>query len=119
MFKELRKFGLVVGSIFLIISLRLTILTPVAIILLSLGLIKPVLLKYPYLAWMSLSLIMGKISTTVILTFTFVFLIIPLSLTLKILKKDLLKLKTNKQQSSYWISINNDIQDKNSYEKQY
>jgi len=59
-------------------------------------------------AWMKLAHVMGFVMTRVILTVTYVLIIVPTGLIFKLMGKDLLDRKLNKNAESYWISAESD-----------
>lgn len=80
----------------------------VAIILLSLiSLLKPNWLSGLKKIWIAFSHLMKKITTRVALALIFYLVIGPIGLILKINKKDILKLKKNNNNQSYWIEVTN------------
>lgn len=77
-----------------------------------------VLLKPLHKAWMTLSLMMSKITSALILSVIFYLIITPLKLAVKLSGKDPLNLKFNKNNgaNSYWLEKKPN--QKTSYEKQ-
>jgi len=105
-----RSFGVVFSIFFLIISLwplksgnelNLFLLLISAIFLL-LGLTNSKLLSPLNIIWFKFGLFLGKIVSPVVMGIIFFFVVTPISLILKIFKKDVLNLKKNKK-NSYWI----------------
>jgi len=93
--RELRNFGLLVGVVFAALGLLFWLrgkahypyfLVP-SILLLLFGAAFPTALKYVYIAWMSLAIVLGFIVSTLILTLFFVFVITPIGLAARILGK--------------------------------
>lgn len=111
--KELRKFALTISIGIAAISAILLGRGQIAgIYLLSLsGLILLCALVAPFWliplewTWMKFAHYLGNISTYVLLTLTYFLIITPLGLLLRILGKDLLALKRDKNRKSYWIPI--------------
>jgi cytochrome b subunit of formate dehydrogenase len=109
--KELRKFGLTVGAVLLIISgflfwkqrAAFTYFAVSGGALIVFGLLAPTALKPLFRVWMSFAVIMGFIMTRVILTVIYFFLFTPIALVLKLLGKDLLEERWDKTATSYWI----------------
>ena len=101
--KELRDFGLLVGSLFpIIIGFFLPLLTGhdfrnwtlfFGVILIIFALLKPRYLVYPYKFWMLAGHIMGIINSNLILGIVFVFVLQPISIFMKFIGYDPLKLK--------------------------
>jgi hypothetical protein len=106
-----KKFGLTLGIIFSFLGLaplmaqhpiRLWALI-VGFIFISLALTKPKLLSMPNLYWSKLGLLLGKIISPFVLFLLFFLVFLPIGLLLKVFRKDILNLKINKEQQSYWI----------------
>ena len=105
-----RSFGIVFFIFFLIISLfplkngndiNLYLLS-ISSIFLILGLANSKLLSPLNLIWFKFGLFLGKIVSPVVMGIIFFFVITPISLILKIFRKDVLNLKKNNK-NSYWI----------------
>tara|TARA_Y100000996_G_C22055332_1_gene450874 strand:- start:43 stop:432 length:390 start_codon:yes stop_codon:yes gene_type:complete len=81
----IRSWSLIIGLIFLILGLiNSKILTPLNII------------------WMKLGMYLGIIISPIVMGIVFFLVVTPISLIMKILKKDVLNLSINKEKS-YWI----------------
>ena len=83
------------------------------------GIILPIVLKPAYMIWMIFAVILGWFMTRVILSLLFYLIITPIGLFLRILGKDLLGLKEEKNQKSYWNMRNSEKEQKQNYEKQF
>ena len=124
--KSLRKFGITVGGIFILIGLWFLyqnvfeaakyILLVVGIILLFGGLFSPKKLNGVYKRWMGFAFALGWIMSRVILSVLFVFVITPIGFLAKIFGKEFLDIKFNDNKNSYWIP--KESKDTN-YEKMY
>lgn len=113
--RALRNFGLVVGGVFAAIAALVAwrngwTLTPWAVglggpalVLMALGLVAPGVLHPVYKVWMGLAVVLGFVMTRVILTVVFVGLVIPIGLVLRLVGKDLLRLKLDPAADSYWL----------------
>ena len=110
--KELRKFGLWVGGVFVGIGLLYLwrhrplypwFITP-GIALMFFGLVAPRLLKYIYVIWMTLAMVMGFVVSHVILTMFFFLVITPIGLVARLAGKDFLSLKLDRSAPSYWVT---------------
>ena len=73
----------------------------VAMLLLVLALVKPLWLRLFRLAWDKLGHVLGIINTFILLTLFYFMILTPLSLVMRLLAKDILKLKRNKH-DTYW-----------------
>ena len=109
--KKLREFGLVVGfGLPIIIGFLIPLLFShnfrirtlfVACPLLIFAISRPISLLYPYKAWMSLGYLLGKINSNLILGLIYIFLVVPISFFMKILKFDPLRRKKINKKSYY------------------
>lgn len=95
--KELRRFGLVVGGIFALLSIWELWLGVLGTILILGGIILPRALKWPYKFWLGLGLILGFIVSHVVLTILFYLVITPIA----IVKRSVTK-KPNIEPTTYW-----------------
>jgi hypothetical protein len=86
--RDLRKFGLVVGGVFLLLGGWFLFrnkpagpyfLTP-GVLLVVFGLVAPRSLKIVYIAWMSLAFTMGLLVSTVVLTIFYFLVITPIGI---------------------------------------
>ena len=124
--KSLRKFGITVGSIFVLIGLWFMyqnifevtkyVLLAVGVILLLVGLFSPKKLNSPYKVWMGLAFAMGWVMSRVILSILFLFVITPIALLAKLFRKEFLDIKFNDGKNSYWIPKE---KENTNYEKMY
>lgn len=125
--KDIRSFGITIGIILLIIagflfykekeSFQLFIYIAGSFI--GVGLIVPVILKPIYLIWMMFAVILGWFMTRLILSLLFYLVITPIGLVLRVLGKDLLNLKKQEVQDSYWNMRDPQIEQNQNYEKQF
>ena len=105
-----RSFGLLFFIVFLIIavwpilndnSIRIwSIIT--SLIFLILGVLNSKILTLPKILWIKLGLILGKIIAPIIMGIIYFFVITPIGLLMRLIGKDLLNLKFNKNKT-YWI----------------
>jgi hypothetical protein len=126
--RDLRKFGLVVGGVFALLTVWCWwrgkwfypyLLIP-AVPLLSLGLVWPKSLKWVYLAWMSLALVLGLIVSTILLTIFFYVVVTPIGLLARVAGKDFLSLRLAPQSKSYWLARDNVTpKQRDEYERQF
>jgi len=108
--KDLRKFGLTVGGVLVIIAVFLFYFEkPAAIyfaiigaILILTGLIYPTILKPLNKVWMGLAIVLGFIMSRVILTIFFYIILTPISLLAKLFRKKFMVLKYDKSAKTYW-----------------
>jgi hypothetical protein len=110
--RDLRKFGFTVGGVFALLACwfyfrhKAAWVWPLwpAVPLLSLGLIAPGLLRWPYLAWMSFAFLLGFIVSTVLLTLFYYLVITPIGFIARFAGKDFLTMRPASARASYWIS---------------
>jgi len=115
--KKLREFGFLIGFGFPIIIgwlipsiyghfFRIWTLF-IAIPFLTLGILKPHLLFYPYKAWIVIGLILGWINSRIILGLIFLLVLQPISLIMKIFGYDPLREKKKGNEISFRESKKN------------
>ena len=124
---DLRKFGITVGVILLIIAgflfwkekVSFQLVLAVGIILFAFGITIPVLLKPVYLVWMIFATILGWLMTRVILSLLFYVIFTPIGLISRLFRKQFLELRWDRSQDTYWNYRATKHVKKESYEKQF
>lgn len=130
---DVRSFGWTVGGAFL--ALWLAFIGPVhyfsdyikgghypalmwiGIVLVVLGTVAPVILRPVYLLWMTMAVALGFVMTRVILTIFYYLVLTPTGMIFRILGKDLLDRKVDREgRKSYWIEKEYLIEDRSRYE---
>ena len=117
--KILREFGLLIGFIFPILvgwllpaiggdSFKVWPLL-VSLPLLIIAIIKPLLLSFPYKVWMKIGNILGWLNSHLILGFIFIVILIPISIAMKIIGYDPLRLKKHRQKSYREIKVESEV----------
>ena len=111
--RELKKFGLIVGSVFFIIGgygyfrswpeIVVTILLAAGILLLLAGAIIPDKLKHVHRIWMGAAFAIGWLVSRLILVILFYFVLVPVGFVARILGKEFVDADFRKQKESYWI----------------
>ena len=111
--KQLRQFGLMVGSVLVLIGLwklywgkhetARIILWSVGGLLMTAGAIVPKLLTPVYWLWMKLAHLLGWVNTRLLLGIIFFVIITPMAIVMKIFGRDALNRKIDKNIVSYWI----------------
>ena len=108
-----KSFGIVFFIVFFIIAIfpllsnneiRLWSLI-ISIIFLILGLLNSKLLTPLNKIWFKFGILLGKIISPLVMGLIFFFVVTPIGILMRILKKDLLNLKFNKK-TTYWIEKN-------------
>ncbi len=108
-----RNFGIVFFVVFLLIALypiikqneiRLWSLI-ISLSFLVLGILNSKLLSPLNRLWFKFGLFLGKIISPIVMGIIFFFVVTPIGLLMRLLKKDLLSLKFNNEKS-YWIKKN-------------
>tara|TARA_Y100000739_G_C20351946_1_gene348178 strand:+ start:119 stop:532 length:414 start_codon:yes stop_codon:yes gene_type:complete len=125
--KDIRNFGITIGTVLLIIAGLLfykekdsfQIFIYLSGSFSGLGIIFPVLLRPIYISWMIFSIVLGWFMTRLILSLIFYLVITPIGLILKIIGKDLLELKKQEVNESFWNLRNSEFQQNQNYEKQF
>ena len=109
-----RSFGVVFFIVFLFIALypitysediRIWSLI-ISFIFIILGLLNSKILTPLNKLWFQFGVILGKIISPIIMGIIFFLVVTPIGLIMKVLGKDLLRLKYNKKDNTYWIEKN-------------
>jgi hypothetical protein len=109
--RDLRKFGVLVGGVFLLLGLWLCFrhkaawpyfLTP-GVLLVTLGLFIPRWLKFIYRAWMGMAFVLGFIVSTILLTVFYYLVVTPIGLVARLCGQDFLSLKVQSDAKTYWL----------------
>ena len=124
---DLRKFGIIVGTVFLIIAGFLfwkekqsfQLFLTIGIVLSVAGIAIPFILKPIYWVWMVLATILGWFMTRVILSLLFYAVFTPIGLIGRLFRKQFLEIRWDKSKESYWNFRINEHLKKENYEKQY
>ena len=117
--KKLKEFGFLIGFCFPLIigwlipafwghSFRFWSIW-VGLFALTITIIKPRLLFYPYKLWMLLGHVLGWINSRIILTMVFIFVLLPISLIMKSFGYDPLRIKKKNDVSYREINDNHII----------
>ena len=124
---DLRKFGITIGVILLVIAGFLfwkekesfQIILAIGITLFIAGIVKPNILKPVYWMWMVFATILGWVMTRVILSLLFFLMFTPIGLISRLFGKQFLGLKWKHSQQSYWNMRTVEHFSKKNYEKQF
>ena len=80
----------------------------VSLVFLNVTIIKPNLFTFLNKLWIKFGILLGKIISPIVMGLVFFFVVTPIGIFVKILKKDVMGLK--REQSSYWITREDKIQ---------
>ena len=124
---DLRKFGITIGIILIIIAGFLfwkekesfQIFLAIGITLFLTAIAIPFILKPVYWIWMIFAIILGWFMTRVILSLLFYVVFTSIGLTLRFFGKQFLELRWDKSKESYWNFRTNEHLKKENYEKQF
>jgi len=106
-----KSFGIVFSIVFLIIALYPLLNSQdiriwaiiISAIFIFLGLIYPKTLLLPNKLWFRFGLLLGAIIAPIIMVLIYFVTVLPTGLIMHLLGKDLLKIKLDKKNKSYWI----------------
>ncbi len=76
---------------------------PIALIFLVLGITNSKILTPINLIWIKFGELLGKIIAPIVMALIYFVILTPISLLLRLIKKDILKIKILKKTDSYWI----------------
>jgi Saxitoxin biosynthesis operon protein SxtJ len=124
---DLRKFGLTVGGVFVLLGVLLLLrhratyafFIGIGGTLIVCGVICPRALKHIYIAWMALAFVLGFVMSHVILTFFFFLFVTPIALLARLFRRDFLDRRLDKRAASYWIPSAKETKTAESYERQF
>ena len=125
--RELRKFGLTVGAVFLLLGLwflyrgkshYLYFVAPGTLLLVC-GAVLPRSLKFIFIGWMTMAFLLGFIASSVLLTMFFYFIVTFIGLIARLTGKDFLQ-QFGPRAESYWIMRDRRTpKQKTDYEQQF
>jgi hypothetical protein len=107
-----KSFGLVFAVVFLLVGLyplvnnKDILLWPLitALIFLLLAYVAPKILFVPNKLWFKLGLALGAVVAPVIMALVYFTTVVPIGLIMRLMGKDMLQQKLNKNAKSYWIN---------------
>jgi hypothetical protein len=106
-----KSFGVVFSIVFLLVALyplinseeiHLWAITLSAIFL-FLAYVTPKILRIPNKLWFKFGILLGSIIAPIVMALVYFLTVLPTGLIMRLLGKDLLKLKLDKNAKSYWI----------------
>ena len=107
-----KSFGVVFSIVFLIVSLFPLLINSeglriwalvVSIIFFLLAFLAPKVLVLPNKLWFKFGLLIGSIVAPIVMAFVYFVTVLPTGLIMRLLGKDLLKQKLDKNAKSYWV----------------
>ena len=109
--RELRKFGLTVGGVLLLLGLWFLYrhrafwpwLAAPGTALFACGVLFPKALRHVFIGWMAMAFTLGLIVSTVLLTLFFYLVMTPVGISARLFGKDFLSRKLQRSAVSYWI----------------
>mgnify|MGYP001350602347 CR=1 FL=1 len=112
-----RAFGLLFFIVFLLISFwpllkgesPIIYLFPIAILFLILGLINSKILTPLNRFWIKFGELLGRFIAPIVMAIVYFIILTPLSILVRLLGKDLLKVKFSNKVNSYWIKRIKDL----------
>ena len=126
-YPENKRFGILFSILLLVLSIifflshkqnLLVIFILLFILLLGIIIFRPILLTYPTKVWLYFGKLISLIISPIVLGIIFLFIISPLAIFFKIIKRDELKLKKNKYMSA-WITRKEKVYNKKSFKDQF
>jgi hypothetical protein len=107
-----KSFGVLFGSIFLIISFWPLLSFAdihfwsliLAIIFFTIAFLKPIVLAPLNKTWIKFGEILGLIIAPIVMALVYFLILTPVSLTVRVFGKDLLGLKFSEKKTTYWIN---------------
>ncbi len=125
--KDLRKFGLTVGSVLLILTVLLFYFEKSSAIYFAIigsllfisGLTFPQILKPLNKIWMGLAIVLGFFMSRLILTVLFYLVLTPISFIAKLVGKKFIILKFDRSANTYWERRSNIQKKQIDYERQF
>lgn len=104
--KSLRKFGVLVGAIFVVIAFffghALSWIGWFGVLLVLFGAFRPKLLLFPYRAWMMLAVVMGFFMSRILLVVLYYFAILPIGILKRIFGNDPFVRSLKEERKTYW-----------------
>lgn len=125
--KAVKKTGLTIGIVFILISLLLwyfgkssfVYFSSVGGLFVILALVAIPVLRPFHKVWMMLSLMMGFVMSRIILTLLFYLVLTPVSFIAKLVGKKFMTLRIDKKATTYWEKRDNTVKQQIDYERQF
>lgn len=124
---NLRKFGITMGTAFLVITVLIFIkhryiavpTSAISLVFFVSALLIPGYLKLLYSLWMKFAFVMGWVNTRLILFILFYLVFTPIGLVMRIFGVDALDRKIDKSRNSYWKKKEKRCFNPSDYERQF
>jgi len=125
--KTLKNFGVIMSVAFLVITsiiflkrgyLNYSILCISCFFILA-GFLAPAILKPIYIFWMKLAYVLSWFNTRLLLLVIYILLFTPVSLILKLFRRDLIDIRIDRTAGSYWKKKEKNKFNPADYERQY
>lgn len=104
--RRLRKFGVVVGVVFIALAILFqdffAALAVLGSILVSFGIVAPQFLYYPHLFWMGIATVLGFFILRGVLITTYFLIITPVGIVARFAGHDFLEKQYNSDKETYW-----------------
>lgn len=125
--RDVRKFGVTIGIVLLLVSVfflwkekpSAIYFALAAILFTGLTWLLPGFMRPLYRGWMALAVVMGFVMTRVILTILYYGMFTPIALVMKLLGKDPLHERLDKQAETYWVKRERHAYEPQSSEKMF
>jgi polyferredoxin len=126
--KDLKQFALILGIVLLILAglnwwrehaSVAVVMVVIAIASELIALIKPVLIKPVFIVLTTIAKGIGWFNTRLLLSLVFYLMMAPIGLIMRLIRKDLLDRKVNKNASTYWHERKEKKLDPKHYERQF
>ncbi len=129
--KDLRKFSITVGIAFVVLwaifayvipyllgkGADVPLLWQIGVGLAVVGSLVPLVVKPLFYAWMTMALMLGWFMTRVLLTIFFFVVLTPVAFVFRVIGRDALHRKLDREADSYWIEKEYLIPDRTRFEK--
>lgn len=86
-------------------------------VFLAVAVIRPVLLRYPYILWMGFGQVLSWVNTRLILCVMFYLILTPVGIVMRLFGRDPLSRRFDRDAGSYWTAPDKRISSKEGYER--
>ena len=125
--RELRNFGLIMGTILGLVATYLWYRTGgawvhlggIASAFLAVGLVLPIILRPIYVVWMLLARLLAFVNTHVLLALVFYTIFLLIGTAMRLVRYDPLDRRLDSEQESYWNKRTDTLLARDHYERQF